>query len=132
MAIRDRMRASAAQFVDPGETIQEVFGALNVRPLIYGLARSFGLIGALIWGRNVQFRIVAVTDQRILVLNAGSRNMKDALWVVDVLPRTTTLGPPKGITHYAIGTPSGKIWVHRSFFKDIKAADTQVTPAVSH
>jgi len=131
MAIRDAMRASAAQFVGPGENIQEVFGAQTGSPLARGIGSAFGLLGALIAASFNQYRIVTVTDQRILVLDAGRWNMKNARAVVDILPRATLLGPANGIWH-AIETPSGKIRVHRRFFKDIAAADMAVTPVPSN
>ena len=63
MAVRDVMRASAAQFVEPGETIEQVFGAQTASPL------TAPLIGSLIALIINRYRIVAVTDRRILVLD---------------------------------------------------------------
>lgn len=127
MALRDAMRASAAQFLNPGETIQEVLAAQTGSPLVRGIGSAFGLLGALITMAFNEFRIVAVTDQRILVLDAGRWSMKKARGVLDVLPRATRLGPGTGVWH-SIQLPSGKIWIHRRFYKDIQAADTMVTP----
>jgi hypothetical protein len=121
------MRASATQFVAPDETIQEVFGAQTGSPLVRAIAGTFGLIGAIIAASFNQYRIVAVTDQRILILDAGKWNMKNARSVLDVLPRPTTLGPCTGVWH-TIEVPSGKIVVHRRFFKDIEAADVMTAP----
>jgi len=115
------MRASAVHFVVPGEKIQEVFGAQTASPWM------FPLIGALIMLFINEYRIVAVTDQRILVLDSGRFNMKKARGVVESLPRGTVLGPGKGIWH-AIETPSDTLRVHRRFFKDLEAAD-RLAPA---
>jgi hypothetical protein len=127
MALRDAMRASATQFVAPGETIQEVFRAETGSPLVRGIANGFGLIGAIIAVSFNQYRIVAVTDQRILILDAGTWSTKKARAVLDVLPRATRLGPCTGVWH-AIEVPSGKMFVHRRFFKDIEAADRMTAP----
>jgi len=81
------MRASAAQFLNPGETIQEV-------------------------------------------LDAGRWGMKTARDVADVLPRTVRLGPARGVWH-SVELPSGKVWIHRRFFKDVEAADRLVAPVVN-
>lgn len=127
MALRDAMRASAAQFLNPGETIQEVLAAQTGSPLVRGIGGAFGLLGALITMAFNEYRIVAVTDQRILVLDAGRWGMKKARGVVDVLPRGTRLGPGTGIWH-SIQLSSGKVWVHRRFYKDMEAADTMIAP----
>jgi hypothetical protein len=124
MAVRDAMRATAAQFVEPGETIQQVIGAQTVSPMI---GPFFGLIGTVISIFVNRYRIVAVTDQRILVLDTGKLALTKARAVVTELPRSTRLGPPTGLTH-TIETPTGKIRVRRPFFKDIKAADSEITP----
>ena len=123
MALRDAMRASAAQFVQPGETIQEVFGAQTASPMT---APLIGAVVALIINR---YRIVAVTDQRILVLDAGKWTQRTARAVVSELPRATQLGPTSGLWT-KIETPAGKIYVRRYFFKDVKAADSVVAPEV--
>lgn len=122
MALRDAMRASAVQFLNPGETIQQVFGAQTRSPWMIPLV---GSILMLIMNR---YRIVVVTDQRILVLDSGKWSMKNARTVVDTLPRATALGPGSGLWH-PISTPSGKVYAHRRFFKDIEAADKMTAPA---
>jgi len=123
MAIRDAMRASAAQFVEPGETIQEVFGAQTASPM------TAPLIGALVALIINRYRIVAVTDRRILVLDAGKWTQRTARAVVTELPRATELGPTSGLWT-KIDTSTGKIYVRRYFFKDVKAADAAIAPAV--
>ena len=121
MAIRDAMRASAAQFVEPGETIEQVFGAQTASPL------TAPLIGSLIALIINQYRIVAVTDRRILVLDAGKWTQGTARAVVSELPRATRLGPTSGLW-YKIDTPAGKIHVRRYFYKDVNAADGAIAP----
>jgi len=121
MALRDSMRASAAQFVEPGETIQEVFGAQTASPMT---APLIGAVIALIINR---YRIVAVTDRRILVLDAGKWSQRTARAVVTELPRESRLGPTSGLWT-KIETPTGKIYVRRYFFKDVRAADSVVAP----
>lgn len=125
MAIRDIMRASASQFVAPDEDIQAVIAAQTASPLVAALSSQFGLIGALIAANFNKYRIVAVTDKRILVLDAGKWSVKKARGVVIVLPRTTLLGPGTGLWH-KIETPAGVLRVHRRFFKDVEAADSMI------
>jgi len=121
MAVRDVMRASAAQFVEPGETIEQVFGAQTASPL------TAPLIGSLIALIINRYRIVVVTDRRILVLDAGKWTQRTARAVVSELPRATRLGPTSGLW-YKIDTPAGKIHVRRYFHKDVNAADTAIAP----
>jgi hypothetical protein len=121
MTPRDAMRASAAQFVEPGETIEQVLGAQTTSPVT---APLIGAVIALIINR---YRIVAVTDRRILVLDAGKWTPRTARAVVTELPRATRLGPASGLCA-RIETPAGKIYVRRYFFKDVKAADSLMAP----
>jgi hypothetical protein len=127
MALRDVMRDSAAQFVRPGEEIQQVFWAQTASGWTATLG-AFGALGAIIRIFTNRYRIVAVTDQRILVLDAGKWSVKKAQSLVTELPRATMLGPASGIWR-TINTGSEKIRVHRRFFKDIAAADSAITPA---
>src|SRR6202042_1214568 len=121
MAVRDVMRASAAQFVEPGEPIEQVFGAQTASPL------TAPLVGSLIALIINRYRIVAVTDRRILVLDAGKWTQRTARAVVSELPRATRLGPTSGLW-FKIDTPAGKIHVRRYFYKDVNAADTAIAP----
>jgi hypothetical protein len=115
------MRASAAQFVEPGETIEQVFGAQTASPL------TAPLIGSLIALIINRYRIVAVTERRILVLDAGKWTQRTARAVVSELPRATRLGPTSGLWT-KIETPAGKIHVRRYFFRDVDAADSVIAP----
>ena len=130
MTIRDAMRASAARFLAPGETIQSVFFGQTTSPLGLRILDRFGQIGALFLVSFNGYRVVAVTDQRILVLDAGKRSARNALGVADVLPRATRLGPGKSL-FYSIEVPSGRIIVYRSFFKDIEAADAAIAASAA-
>jgi hypothetical protein len=119
MAIRDKMRRSAAQYLQPGEQLEAVFGAQT---------RSNYLIlvsGFLFYALN-SFRIVAVTSNRILVLNSGKWGMTKARGVVTEVPRFTRLGPGRGVWHQVL-VGEEKLRVHRRFFKDIDVADRPVT-----
>jgi hypothetical protein len=124
MALRDSMRDSAAAFTRPDEQIQAVFGAQTASPMMMPLV---GWIITLIVNK---YRIFAVTDQRILVLDAGKWSMARARGVVTELPRSTRLGPASGMWH-KIEVGSEKLRVHRRFFKDIAVADGLETPITS-
>ena len=119
MALRDSMRASAAQFLQPGEPVQAVIGAQTASPLLAALTGVFVFLGF------NHYRILAVTPTRILVLDAGKTSMKKARGVVTELPRSTRLGPASGVWHQ-IPASGETLRVHRRFFKDIEAADKAV------
>jgi len=121
MALRDAMVSSSEQYLHPGETVEAVFGAQTTSQYLFGLT---GAIGFIILNK---YRIVVVTPQRILVLDSGKFGMKKARGVVTELPRSTRLGPTKGVWH-VIPANGEKLRVHRRFFKDVQAADA-ATPA---
>ena len=117
MALRDSMRESAAQYLRPGEPIQAVIGAQTASQWLAGLTGIFVFLSF------NHYRILAVTPDRILVLDAGKTSVKKARGVVTELPRATRLGPGTGLWHRI---PAGRenLRVHRRFFKDIETADS--------
>lgn len=116
------MQASAASYLQPGETVQAVFGAQTASQWLAALTGIFVFLGL------NKYRILVVTPQRILILDAGKVSMAKAKGIVGELPRTTRLGPPTGLWH-VIQTGNETLRVHRRFFKDIEAADTQAAAA---
>jgi hypothetical protein len=127
MAIRDSMRASAAQYLQPGEAVQVVISATTVDPNLAGYL--FGIGAILFFSRN-HFRIIAVTDQRVLVLDAGRGVTRTkARGMLTELARSTRLGPASGGTLAVIRVGGERLWVQRRYFKDIQAADGDMTAA---
>ena len=122
MALRNSMRESAAQYVRPGEPIQVVIGAQTASQWLAALT------GFLVFLGLNHYRILAVTPNRILVLDAGKTSMKRARGVVMELPRSTRLGPGTGMWHQV---PAGgeTLRVHRRFFKDLETADSAAVAA---
>ena len=122
MALRDSMRDSAAQYLQPGEPIQAVIGAQPASQWLAALTGVFVFLGL------NRYRILAVTPARIVVLDAGRVSMKKARGVVMELPRSTRLGPGTGLWHRV---PAGNetLRVHRRFFKDLETADTAAAAA---
>jgi hypothetical protein len=116
------MRDSAAEYLRPGETVQGVLGAQTASQLVAEISCVFKLLGL------NRYRILVITSQRVLILDAGRDTMTTALGVVAELPRSTRLGPPSGLWH-VIPAAGEKLRVHRRFFKDIETADTERTAA---
>jgi hypothetical protein len=119
MSLRDSMRDSATPYLRPDETLHAVMGGQTASQWLVPLTGFvfFPLINS--------YRIIAVTSQRILVLDAGKSSMKKARGVVTELPRSTRLGPASGTWHVIVAGPE-KVRVHRRFRKDIEAADNPV------
>jgi cytosine/adenosine deaminase-related metal-dependent hydrolase len=122
VALRDSMRDSAAQYLQPGEPIQAVIGAQTASAWLAALT------GALVFLGLNRYRIIAVTPTRIVVLDAGKTSMKKARGVVTELPRSTRLGPGSGVWHQ-IPAGSETLRVHRRFFKDLQTADAALAAA---
>jgi hypothetical protein len=116
MALRDSMRETAAQYLQPGEPIQAVIGAQTASQWLAALTGFLAFLGL------NHYRIIAVTPTRIVVLDAGKTSMKKARGVVTELPRATRLGPGQGLWH-RIPAGTETLRVHRRFFKDIETAD---------
>jgi hypothetical protein len=119
MSIRDSMRDSAAQYLPPGEPVQAVIGAQTASQWLVPLT------GVIFFFTINRYRIIAVTPQRIVVLDAGRMSMKKARGVVTELPRSTRLGPGSGVWH-VIPAGQEKLRVHRRFFKDLQTADNEI------
>jgi hypothetical protein len=118
MALRDSMRASAAPYLRPDETVQAVFAGQTISQWLIVWT------GFVVFFFVNRYRIVVVTPQRILVLDAGRYSMKKARGMVVELPRSTRLGPTSGVWQ-AMDLGDQRLYVHRRFFKDITLADGQ-------
>lgn len=123
MALRDSMRASAAPYLRPDETVQAVFSGQTVSQWLIVLT---GFILFIVMNR---YRMVVATSQRILVLDSGKWSMKKAQSVLFELPRSTKLGPASGVWQ-KVEVGDETLRVHRRFFKDIEAADSTAPATV--
>src|SRR5260370_1654971 len=110
------MRESAAPYLRPGEPIQAVIGAQTASQWLAALTGFFAFLGL------NHYRILAVTPNRIVVLDAGKSSMKTARGVVTELPRSTRLGPGSGVWH-RVPAGNANLRLHRPFYKDMETAD---------
>ncbi|WP_067465639.1 hypothetical protein [Actinomadura macra] len=115
MAIRDKMRANAAHVLQPGENIQAVFCAQTT-------SQYFALISYWIIIFSNAYRVVVVTDRRILVCRSGRLRMTPVNEVLRELPRNTRIGPPSGLW-WRSDHLGERLYVNKRFHKDINAAD---------
>ena len=115
MAIRDKMRENAAHLIQSGETIQQVIGA-QTTSAYWALLTYWVIIF------KSAYRVVVVTDRRILVCRSGRLSVTKVNEVVNELPRHTQIGPASGLW-YKCETLGERLYIHKRFHKDIAQAD---------
>ena len=86
MAIRDQVRANAAHLLQSGETVQAVFCAQTTH-------QYYAFLSTLIIILSDAYRVVVVTDKRILVCRSGRFRMSPVKGVIRELPRTRASDP---------------------------------------
>ncbi|HZP30572.1 MAG TPA: hypothetical protein VFC99_16590 [Acidimicrobiia bacterium] len=121
MAIRDTMRTNAAHLLEQGESVQAVFGAQTA-------SGWWALLTYWIVIFKGGFRVVVVTDRRILVCRSGRLSTTQVNEVLGEFPRQTRIGPASGLWYRcnSLGQP---LYVHKRFHKDIAAADALLDAA---
>jgi hypothetical protein len=118
MALRDTLRTNAAHLLRPGEAVQVVFAAQTT-------SQWFALLSYWIIIIKNSYRVVVVTDQRIVVCRSGRFRVTPVNEVVHELPRTTRIGPAKGLW-YQCETLGERLYIHKRFHKDIAEADALI------
>ncbi len=68
------------------------------------------------------YRVVVVTDRRILVCKSGRFRVTPVNEVVRELPRSTRIGPASGLW-YRCESLGQRLYINKRFHKDIAAAD---------
>jgi hypothetical protein len=115
VAIRDKLQRNVQPYLEPGETVQAVFPATG------GLTPYFLFLTYLLFF-FMKYVIVAVTDRRILLLQASMWATTKPKGVLGVFPRETRLGPVSGLWG-KIDLGGTTYHVHRRFHRDVQAAD---------
>jgi hypothetical protein len=118
MAIRDQFRKNAAPLLQPGESIQSVFAAQTV-------SQYFALISYWIIIFKNAYRVVVVTDRRILVCSSGRFRITPVKGVLRELPRHTVIGPAHGLW-YKSESLGERLYINKRFHKDVAAADSLI------
>lgn len=140
--MRSTMREVAASYLKPAEVIRCVFPAQSspgyatlianmTAPAPFPFSVINGVAG--LFSMRNRSRIFVVTDQRILVLDAGwapssgpldSAAVRRAAGVIAELPRSTRLGPPSGLVYVIKVNEGEKLRVFEEWFKDVEKADS--------
>jgi hypothetical protein len=120
VALRDTLRTNATPLLQPGEQIQAVFNAQTT-------SQWFALISFWILIVANGYRVVVVTDRRIIVCRTGRLRVTPVKEVLRELPRNTLIGPAHGIW-YRTESLGERLYVNKRFHKDIAVADAEVRP----
>ncbi|WP_134766973.1 hypothetical protein [Nocardioides sp. 1609] len=117
MALRDTMVEKARPHLQPGEQVQAVFGGQKI-------SQWWLLLSVLVLLFANKYRVVVVTDRRILVLAGTTWSQSKVTGVLAEVPRAVQIGPPSGLWWKctSLGEP---LYVHKRFHKDVVAADTR-------
>ena len=115
MAIRDKLRANAKKHLQEGETIQAVIPAQTT-------SAWMALISYWIIILKNSYRVIVVTDRRIFVTMSGRLTQSQVNDIVHEAPRSTKIGPPKGLWHKC-ETLGETLYINKRYFKDVNAAD---------
>ncbi len=119
--IRTKIENNASAHLQPGETIQAVFSGQTASQWLF-------LLGVIFFMISNQYRTIAVTDRRILVMDSGKWTTTKAKSVVREIPRGTLIGPASGLW-YKSESLGERIMVHKRFHKDILVADQMISGA---
>jgi hypothetical protein len=115
MAIRDTLRKNAAPLLAPDELLQAILPAQTT-------SQYFSLLSFWIIVFRNSYRVIVVTDRRILVCGSGRFRVTPVKGVLRELPRSIVIGPAHGLW-YRFDVLGEKMYVNRRFFKDVEAAD---------
>lgn len=122
MALQDKLRARAVPFLDPGEEIQHVVMAEAGSPPWLFFGALLGLGALFVWWL-MRPLIIAVTDQRLVILRGSRFRPSFPKEVIARLPRQTRLGPTKGRLWARVDVAGQRVWIHRRFFAQVREAD---------
>jgi hypothetical protein len=115
-ALRDKLAARAAPYLEPGEQLQAIFMVRSgPSPYLQILTYWIAIFGGTMYGT------VAVTDRAMVIIRNGA--------FLGTRPKRLHLRGPRNAL---LGTPTGlwgkvqldqRYWVHKRFHRDVVAAD---------
>ncbi len=118
MGVRETWQADASPYLRPGESIQAVIPGQTSFPHpvliagLYGIARRTA-------------RLVVATNERILIFRRTSSGALDEY--LGERPRNTLIGPPHSrFVFYRTSALGERLYIHRRWFNDVRAADTAI------
>jgi hypothetical protein len=121
MAIRDKLKVNAAPLLQPGEVIQAVIPAQTT-------SQYFALISFWIIILSNAYRVIVVTDRRILLCRSGRFRVTPVKEILQELPRQTVIGPAHGLW-YRTEALGPRLYINFRWAKDIEIADAGAYPS---
>jgi len=116
--IRETWRADATSHLRPGESIQAVIPGQTSFPHPVLIASVYGMV-------RRTARLVVATNERILIFRRTSSGALDEY--LGERPRGTRIGPPHSLfVFYRTNALGERLYVHRRWFKDVRAADAAI------
>jgi len=119
MKIRDKMIERVTPFLEPGEQVEQVFAAQTKSPYLASITYWLLVVGN-------PYRVVAVTDRRIVVCSLRRFSGTAVTGIVSEAPLGTRIGPATGIW-YKTAALGDRLYIHKRFHKDVAAADARLT-----
>ena len=117
MGIQDRslekLRERTQPLLESGEQIEHIFPGQTIHIWTGALLVPWWL---------VNYRVVAVTDRNVVLINAGKVRVRPKE-IIARYPLDTPLGPPSGNLMYKFRLGDNTIYVARGMWKYLKAAD---------
>ena len=120
MGIRDKIRTNAQSLLQPGEVIQAVIPAQTT-------SQYFALLSVWIIVLSNAYRVIVVTDRRILLCQSGRFRNSPVKGIVRELPRQTVIGPAHGLW-YRTESLGERLYINFRFQADVAAADALAYP----
>jgi hypothetical protein len=117
VALREKLRENAQPHLRAGEVIEAVIPAQTTSA--YMALISYWII---IFANA--YRVIVVTDQRILVCKSGRFRITPVGEVLHEAPRSTRIGPAGGLWHKT-EVLGEKLHIAKRFHKDIEEADAK-------
>ena len=118
MALRDKLKERSQPLLEPGEDIKHVFLAqAGPTPWLFALSWLFAFL--------MKYRVVAVTDRNVVLLESSAWKPAAPKQVVARLPRETRFGTLNGVWA-KIDLAGDRYYVHKRFHKDVQAADAEL------
>jgi hypothetical protein len=128
MAQHNKLIEQVRPFLPAGETFQGAIPAqAGLNPFVVNSigANSAGILGLLIATMfRVKRRIIAVSDQSVLVLAADASYVPNSL--LARLPRSTEIGPLKG-TWAKTRLDGTRLYVHRKYHPVVERIDAKAS-----
>jgi len=125
--ISKRLARLASPYLRDGEEVTAAFPAWPASPLLI-LLSPLGLLIPMVvyWVRAARKRqrVVVVTNERIIVFAGGRVRQGVIHSVLREVPRTTIMGPAKGLLFYRFESLGESLWVPGIFQQEITISDS--------